>query len=284
MIEFIMNELKAVAEDFCIATGITCVIYDDSRKVVYSYPGKLCSFCTCVRTEEKLFDECIRCDMKGMDTVDSTLNSHTYKCHMNLTEAIAPVLEDDKVIGYVMLGGVINKNDYDTIKQKTLEICHRYHMNEAELMRILDSMPKTDCNKIKSAVSLMKICGKYLYFNKIMKYKSDNISVKIKKYIEEHYRQKISIAGICRDLYISESKLYSVSKAIFGMGASDYIRELRNSEAKKLLENTELSVSSIASEVGYDDNNYFIRIFKKMNGCTPAKYRKNKAPSINPGR
>ena len=58
------------------------------------------------------------------------------------------------------------------------------------------------------------------------------------------------------------------------MGASDYIRELKISEAKKLLITTEKSVSSVACEVGYDDDNYFIRIFKKMTGFTPSKFRK----------
>lgn len=72
--------------------------------------------------------------MNGMDQIDSTLNSYTYKCHMNLTEAIAPVLEDDTVIGYVMLGGVIEKGDNYSVRQKTMEMCHKYGMNKAEIL------------------------------------------------------------------------------------------------------------------------------------------------------
>jgi two-component system response regulator YesN len=77
-------------------------------------------------------------------------------------------------------------------------------------------------------------------------------------------------------LYISKSKLYSISKNEFGMGISDYIRILRIEKAKKLLLNGEERIYDIAAKVGYEDSNYFTRAFKSETGMTPKKYREAK--------
>ena len=59
------------------------------------------------------------------------------------------------------------------------------------------------------------------------------------------------------------------------MGIEQLTRKLRVDAAKKLLTQTTLPVSEVAARVGYDDYNYFIKVFKKETDFTPAKYRKN---------
>ena len=59
-----------------------------------------------------------------------------------------------------------------------------------------------------------------------------------------------------------------------GTTFSDYLTRVRLEAAKKLLMEG-ASVDKTAEEVGYNDGNYFIKIFKKYVGVTPAKYRKS---------
>ena len=59
-----------------------------------------------------------------------------------------------------------------------------------------------------------------------------------------------------------------------GTTFSDYLTKVRLEEAKKHLAQG-LSVEKTAELVGYSDGNYFIKIFKKYVGVTPAKYRKS---------
>ena len=53
-------------------------------------------------------------------------------------------------------------------------------------------------------------------------------------------------------------------------------RELRVTKAKELLLSTDMAVSNVAAAVGFGDYNYFIKVFKKEVGTTPAKFKKAK--------
>lgn len=56
----------------------------------------------------------------------------------------------------------------------------------------------------------------------------------------------------------------------------EYLRDIRVQASLKLLEQTELRISEVASAVGYDSYKTYLRAFKEVTGTTPADYRKNK--------
>ena len=58
------------------------------------------------------------------------------------------------------------------------------------------------------------------------------------------------------------------------MTPNEYINRLRINQAKELLTNTDMSVFEIAEAVGFSDQNYFGRVFKKQTGTSPKKYIK----------
>lgn len=139
----------------------------------------------------------------------------------------------------------------------------------------LDRFKSVTTDFIDSASSMLSMCACYLYYNKIIKKKSDIMVYQLQSYVDANFRENITVSTLCRKFFISKSKLYSLSKSAFGMGVSDYIRHKRLEEAKKLLKDTDKSVNAIAENIGFLDTNYFIRIFKKDVGITPNKYRKN---------
>ena len=59
------------------------------------------------------------------------------------------------------------------------------------------------------------------------------------------------------------------------MNFSDYIAQLRIQRAKELLEDETMSIQEIAEIVGYNDYFYFTKVFKKVQGISPSKYRKS---------
>jgi AraC-type DNA-binding domain-containing proteins len=62
-------------------------------------------------------------------------------------------------------------------------------------------------------------------------------------------------------------------KKYTGMSPLQYLHHLQVKRAKSLLENTGLSVAEIGRQVGIDNVNYFIRMFRKQTGMTPGQYR-----------
>lgn len=95
----------------------------------------------------------------------------------------------------------------------------------------------------------------------------------IANYLARHYRERISLEDISRETYFSVAYCEGEFKKVFGKSIIHHLIDLRIAEAKKLLTETSLPCSVIADMVGFDDANYFSRIFKKRIGFSPLQYR-----------
>jgi AraC family transcriptional regulator of arabinose operon len=93
-------------------------------------------------------------------------------------------------------------------------------------------------------------------------------------YFNENYNTKISVAQYAESLHISTNWFIRNFKQHMKMSPAQYLLSLRMVNAQSLLENTDYSVGEIAEIVGYDNQLYFSRVFKKEYGISPAQYRK----------
>ena len=96
-----------------------------------------------------------------------------------------------------------------------------------------------------------------------------------KAYIDSHYTGKFSLNDISGYLYVNGSYLLRVFKAATGMTLLQYHNYVRCTEAQKLLEDPELSISIIAFRVGFSSSSHFTRVFKNIVGITPSAYRED---------
>ena len=100
------------------------------------------------------------------------------------------------------------------------------------------------------------------------------------RYITDHYKQKITLAQIADQNFISRHALSLAFKNILGISFKDYLISFRITESKKLLITTDLSVEAVAEQVGYGNVNNFVQIFKSREGATPLQYRKRYSSSV----
>ena len=100
------------------------------------------------------------------------------------------------------------------------------------------------------------------------------------KYIQFNYSSDISVDDIAAAVGISRSHLYRVFISNLDQSPIDYLTEYRINEACNLLKNTNLSISQVAVSVGFFDQFYFSRVFKKIKKMPPSKYKQ----SIENGR
>lgn len=271
--EVSIENLRKVFEDFYNLTKFMIVLYDHDRKPLFCYPEKMCDFCQCVRKSPELYEKCIECDNHGFDICDATRNPYIYECHMSVIEAIAPIRSGEMNIGYLMFGQIARENK-DKIRSSAIKACQQFGINITEDMIL--KITTADDKYIESAVNMMTMCASYLYTNEIIKNNPDILVYQLKEYLRKNLDQDLSIEAICKQFYISQSKLYKLSKENFGMGISDYIRSLRLKKAQKLLLDTDMPITQVSETVGIYDTNYFIRAFKKQTGTTPLKFRSQK--------
>ena len=75
---------------------------------------------------------------------------------------------------------------------------------------------------------------------------------------------------------VSETSLKYYFRGVYGKNVSDYLRDLRMSMAEKLLTETTLSISEIASQIGYKKQGKFAEVFRQQFQMNPLEYRRTK--------
>lgn len=92
-------------------------------------------------------------------------------------------------------------------------------------------------------------------------------------YIEKHYNENISVNQLAEKFEMSPNYFSTMFKKEIGQSTVNYVTDQRISKAKEFLRKSDKSVVEIAQMIGYEDCNYFFRVFKKNVGVTPQQYR-----------
>lgn len=274
MLDVVSDQLQKAAKDFYTAVNIKIDLYDADGSLLYSYPTVRSSFCDIIKNNEDLCQRCVKCTKEGLSKCTKTRKTNIYRCHMNLAEAATPVIESGIIIGYVMLGQLLVEDDIDKVKQCIKENSEKFGLDAEACTEAMKQLRVVTDTLIVSAANLMTMCACYLHVNKIIKNSSDVIAFQINEYIENNIGNRLSVSDLCRYFYMSRSKLYNISKNEFGMGIADYVRQKKIEYAKKILTESNDTVSHISAMAGFEDDNYFIRVFKNYVGVTPNKFRK----------
>jgi len=153
-----------------------------------------------------------------------------------------------------------------------IRLAEKFHVNlSRQDISLIVATSNIDDFKETGVKLIKEFCEKIL----IIKDQNENEKDQcIYDYMNKHFAEyDLSLQKMASDLKVSAA---TVRQAIFkytGKTYKDYLIFLRIESAKKLLSDYKLSIADIAIMVGYGNISYFIKVFKDMNGITPAKYR-----------
>lgn len=146
---------------------------------------------------------------------------------------------------------------------------------EANLMNIYNSKGNSDSAKISMLGFLMLALSLLVEKASPTKRQYNSAATYLKKateYIEYNYTQELTVQGIADYIGISRSQLFRVFKEQYNKSPEQFILEFRIRQACQLLKTSQLSVGSVAYSVGFNDNLYFSKAFKKIKGMSPRDY------------
>ena len=95
----------------------------------------------------------------------------------------------------------------------------------------------------------------------------------IRDYIRENYMYDLSVQDLADKMNYSEPYFCRLFKQSFGQNFTAYLTEYRVSMAKKMLEEPTVNIKDIGKSVGYEDSNYFTKVFRRITGQSPSEYR-----------
>ena len=135
-------------------------------------------------------------------------------------------------------------------------------------------------NKEKSAHLLS--CLLLILEDRVAQTRRNPLAIKIIEFIHKNFAQKITLDKIGKAMFFSPGYCDNIFRRETGRSIIDYLIEIRITEAKRLIFEGEISLSAVSEAVGFDDYNYFSRVFKKRTGYTPNEYRKLTASDAPP--
>lgn len=139
----------------------------------------------------------------------------------------------------------------------------------------LAAVPVTPKNYLKQLKSLLRLSLQILQARQQRLDESPSFVLRAQNYIEERLFERVTLDETAAYAFVSPCYLSRVFKQETKQSFSAYItsRKLRIAEA--LLKNSDLSIGAIALELGYQDANYFCRIFKRHTNLAPSDYRQH---------
>ena len=179
---------------------------------------------------------------------------------------------DDKLIeplnsGHLMISPEIK----DTVKEQCEQLAGVY---AAEI----DESESKITGQIKKKIILLQFIHELWKKGFIVENDTtgrNTVEKEMVSYIQQNYTGKILLREFGEQFHLSEKYISRYFKEHFHITLSQYLTYLRLEHAKQMLQETDISVTEVAMQSGYQNISYFIRSFKKTYGVSPLKYRKS---------
>lgn len=97
-------------------------------------------------------------------------------------------------------------------------------------------------------------------------------NVRLMAFLEEnYYNADLQVQNICKAMLLSRTHLHRKTKECYGKSIIDVVIEFRMDKAKEIL-STKTKLKDIATQVGFKDAKYFVRVFRKKTGIHPKEF------------
>ncbi|MCH4886361.1 AraC family transcriptional regulator [Acidaminobacter sp. JC074] len=310
-LDYILNieKFQKIQDDMSKATEMAIIAVDFKGNPVTKH-SRCQAFCTLVRSDEKLNDLCEKCDSRGGLEAARLQKPYVYMCHMGVVDVAIPITVDDQYLGALMMGQ-IKLEDENNISQLERIVSKRFLLDNCdypEIETLYAGLPIMKLEKIQAVAQMVFHMVNYMVEEAILKAKLNERNRQLNltkpkpspvntvedapKIVEEHKdliikpaldymkdncEKKIYLDDMAYRCNISSSYFSRLFKREVGESFSSYLNKLKVERAKTILDETDEPIINISLNLGYEDCGYFIKVFKKYVGTTPAQYRKVKS-------
>lgn len=271
MLNINVSNLYKVFQDFYTLTNMKVVLFNKEQEVLMEYPAIKNTFCNIIANDSYWFEKCRNCDRLNIDACCKTEKISKYSCHLGLSEAIIPIYDINGILGYLMVGQVLLKDNSEKTKKLMKE-----QFDEKKFASIgdaIEKIPVKSSAELEACVTVLQAFTTYILSNQWVTPQRSEFIRHMDKFIENNLEKNITVDDICAEFHIRRTRLYSVAKNYLGCTIASYIRKQRIHHACRMLCETDEPISRIAEKVGFLDYGHFSRIFKQQQGITATSYR-----------
>jgi len=266
-------------DSFLRLTGIDFSIIDFKNQPIISprYASRFCKALLSSKKDSQFLDTV----KKASGHVTTTKKPYVYN-YQGLIQSMIPIVVNGEAIGAILTCPI---RISDSPKHLPDGVAKDRH-SEAQLQNLYRDLPTLAKEQIKGLSELLSTLINYIFKNEfdfLVTLDSDKqysrnqeAVIKAARYIKNNYHDKdLSLKKVAAEVALSHYYFSHIFKDELKITFIEYLTKIRMEAAAKLLKNRNLSVNQIAYAVGYQDPNYFSKVFKRVIKIPPLDYRSN---------
>lgn len=269
------DEINKILFDFNKLTNFRIALFDNNFTEFLSCPTRLSRFCKTLREDIILNEKCHHCDFEGFAKCTNERKTIIYQCHMGMTEIISPIISSDTIIGYVMCGQFFSSDSLYKKWDNLLPVLKKQNVDIETLHTLHNKYTLFSTDILPSLQHYLEMIGTYLNVTGLLKMNKNNLAYQLDNYILKNISQPINVEMLCKEFHYQKTNFYKVTHELYGISIMKHVRNLKIQVAKNLLSSTDIPINQIAAQIGMDDYNYFTKLFKQLEKCTPKEFRRN---------
>ena len=268
------NEFQRLARllnNLHLCTGIKFALMDEEGREVYSSSDRT-SFCASIR-QEGGYDKCLACDRENIECVLKTHQPRRYLCHAGLYEAAMPILlEDGEVAAIIVLGQMLDDSPREEQWERVKNLC-MWHEDPDGLRQAFWRLRRISSEQMEACMEIARTCVSEVRLRGLSMMDTCDDALRLKLYIDAHYAEPLTTDTLAEALHVGKTKLYDICRRRFRTTPMQLVTQARIEAAQELLSTTRESVKAISQAVGFTDQNYFAKVFRKETGLSPTAAR-----------
>ena len=271
-----LSRILYTASLFC---KVPIRFFNDAANCYISTKREDLPFCAVLARVPKAHSICSHCNEVANQHCREKKTVHSYHCHANLIEIVYPVFYDNVYVGHLTAGQL--RSPTKTISEKyLLQLAELVEKDPVYLKKKYYLNSKIEEGEIEGAKIILELLANKLISEGIFSLSSNDVVAQVEQYIIDHISDNLTLDQIAANSYLNPSYLSSFYHKHTGHTLSNFIQHTRNMKAHYLFSNTDLSISEVAHSIGYDDANYFTKVFKKEFGYPPRECKRRMAEGI----
>ena len=275
MIYYDVPLFSALASHISTLTDASASFYTEDFQPTQIINGKGNPLCAFIKRHQK--ENCINTDTWALAKArDSESPFIHYYCHFGLVEIIVRLSINNSVYGYFLVGPFRDPAKKEEDKAKIRSFCKGNDIDETEMLAAYRRVAEFSQEKCLAIRVLVDAIFAYARQQNIVSLQDNLFESSISQYIKNNLSGDLSSEALCKTFYLTSKQLYNTFIKATGKSPKKYVTEQRVKSAKTLIVTTDLPLTQIAETVGIPDYNYFIKVFKSIDGHTPLFHRKTK--------
>ncbi len=269
--------LQSLLDDFHLTFGVHIRLYSSLERLLLQSPaGGPAAFCGLIGSTVEDPQKCVAQGKRMRHLASDRMEPLLYTCHAGMRYCLYPFVSADKLVAIAEIG---NFHYGQAPSDETMGKWRTQLKDDEHLLREFDALPRFDGTEEERLVRMFSLIVEHSIAHRLIQLKQNPLFEKVVSYIRECITfPHIGIEEVAHHVNRSTSTVSHIVKKEAGISFSQLVIEEKLRAAESMLSSNPVKpIGEVADELGYSDQFYFSRLFKKYRGISPSEYARSAA-------